>query len=134
MNLPKTLNIPGDSKLFFENQSICGFFGFEFSFQNCFWDLFNASGSSLICKIRNASKLRSRITRTTLIQSSEKTPWEFISIILDKKLTNKFKNGHDKFLSHKVSLKKSLNFVLENPSKKSLNHGTLRAKNFQYHF
>jgi hypothetical protein len=40
-----------------QNQSIRGFFGFESTFQNCFWNVFSTSGLSQICKIRNAWKL-----------------------------------------------------------------------------
>jgi hypothetical protein len=49
---------------------------------------------------------------------------EFKKIILEEKLSNKFKNGHKKFLPHKISREKSLNFmVLAYQSKKSQNHG-----------
>jgi hypothetical protein len=33
------------------NQSTRGFFGFEFSFQNFFWNVFIAFGLSQICKL-----------------------------------------------------------------------------------
>jgi hypothetical protein len=39
------------------NQSTRGFFGFESSFQNCYWNILSTSSLSQICKIRNAWKL-----------------------------------------------------------------------------
>jgi hypothetical protein len=63
MNIPETLKIPSLSGLrkrqqgILRNQSIRGFFGFGYSFQNCFWNVFSTSGLSQICKIRNAWKL-----------------------------------------------------------------------------
>jgi hypothetical protein len=48
MNLPKTLKMPCLNRsgkrrqgIFYENQSIRGFFDFEFSFQNCLFNLFS---------------------------------------------------------------------------------------------
>jgi hypothetical protein len=64
-----------DYKVFYGNQSIRGFFDFEFSFQNCFWNLSSTSGLSQICKLRNAWKLPSAFSRNTLISSSEKSSW-----------------------------------------------------------
>jgi hypothetical protein len=64
MNIPETLKMPSLSGLgkrpqgILRNQSIRGFFGFKFSFQNCFWNVFSTSGLSQICKIRNAWKLQ----------------------------------------------------------------------------
>jgi hypothetical protein len=60
-------------KVFDENQSIRGFFGFKSCFQNCFCNLFSTSGLSHICNIRNVWKLPSPFLRNTLISSSEKT-------------------------------------------------------------
>jgi hypothetical protein len=57
MNHPKTLKMPSLSGLgkkqqgISKNQSISVLFDFEFSFQNFFWNLLNASYSSKICKI-----------------------------------------------------------------------------------
>jgi hypothetical protein len=59
MNIQKALEMPSLSGLgkrpqgILRNQSTRGFFGFEFSFQNCFWNLFSTSGLSKICKLRN---------------------------------------------------------------------------------
>jgi hypothetical protein len=43
--------------------------------QNYFWNLFNSSGSSEICKIKNICKLPSPFSRNTLIACSEKSSW-----------------------------------------------------------
>jgi hypothetical protein len=83
MNIPETLKMPALSGLgkrpqgffFYKNQSINGFFSFEYSFQNCFWNVFSTSGLSQICKIRNAWKLPSPFSRNTLITCSEKSSW-----------------------------------------------------------
>jgi hypothetical protein len=77
-------------KVFYEIQSICGFFGFKFMIQYCFWNLFRISGMSQICKIRNFWKLSSPFSRNTLISSSEKTSWnlEFKNIIFEEKSSN----------------------------------------------
>jgi hypothetical protein len=64
-----------DRKVFYENQTIRGLFGFESSFQNCIWNLFITSGLCQICKIRNVWKLSSPFSRNTLIPSSEKSTW-----------------------------------------------------------
>jgi hypothetical protein len=49
---------------------------------------------------------------------------EFKTNILEEKFSNKFKNGHKKYLPRKISREKSLNFmVLAYLSKKSQNHG-----------
>jgi hypothetical protein len=61
------------TKYFPRTQSARSFFGFEFSFQNCFWNLFSFSGLSQICKIRNTWQLTRPFSRNTLISSSEKT-------------------------------------------------------------
>jgi hypothetical protein len=59
MNIPETLKMPSLSGLkkipqgILRNQSTCGFFGFEFSFQNCCWNVFITSGLSQSYKIRN---------------------------------------------------------------------------------
>jgi hypothetical protein len=58
---------------------------------------------SQICKIRNIWKLPSPVSRDTLISSSEDL-LEFKNIILEEKLFNKFKKGHEKFLSRKAEL------------------------------
>jgi hypothetical protein len=57
-----------DLKIFYENQSIRGFFDFQSSFQNCFWNLFSTSDLSQIVKIR-------KLSRNTQITSSEKSSW-----------------------------------------------------------
>jgi hypothetical protein len=67
------IELERDHKVFYENQSIRGFFGIQFSFQNCFWNLFSNSGLSEICKIRNVWQLSNYFSRNTLITSSEKT-------------------------------------------------------------
>jgi hypothetical protein len=83
------------------NQSTRGFFGFEFNFQNCFWNLFSTFSLPQICKIRNVWKLPSLFSMNTLIPCSEKT---FKNIILEEKLPNKFKYGHKKLLPRNASL------------------------------
>jgi hypothetical protein len=81
MNFPKTLILPSLSGLgkrtqgILRNQSTRGFFGFEFNFQNCFWNVFNTSGLSQSCKIRNIWNLSSPFSRNTLIPFSEKSSW-----------------------------------------------------------
>jgi hypothetical protein len=90
MNIPETLKMPSLSGLgntpqsIFRNQSIRGFFGFKFSFQNCFWNVFNTSG---LKKCLEASK--------SLLRKN---------IILEEKLSHRSKNGHKKFLFRKDSL------------------------------
>jgi hypothetical protein len=51
-----------------------------------------------------ALKLPSPFSRKTVIPNSEKTSGSLKIIILEEKLSNEFKNGHEKFLSRKVSL------------------------------
>jgi hypothetical protein len=63
-----------DHNVFYENQSIRGFFGFEFSFHNCFWNFYSIFGLSQICKKRNVCKLPSSFSRNTN-PCSEKTSW-----------------------------------------------------------
>jgi hypothetical protein len=46
---------------------ICGFFGFESSFQNCFWNLFSFAGLSQIFKIRNAWNFPNSFSKNTPI-------------------------------------------------------------------
>jgi hypothetical protein len=81
MNIPETLKMPSMGGLgkrpqgILQNQSIRGFFGFESSFQNCFWNLLSTSGLSQIWKIRNVWKLPSPFSRNTLTPCSEKTYW-----------------------------------------------------------
>jgi hypothetical protein len=65
-------------------------------------DYFCTSGFSLICKIRNVCKHLNRFSRNTLIRNSEKTSWSLN--ILESKLSNKLKNGNEKFIPHKASL------------------------------
>jgi hypothetical protein len=78
MNIPETQKMPSLSGLgkrpqgILRNKSIRGFFGFTFSFQIWFWNVFSTSGLSQICKIRNALKLPSPFS-LTLIPYSEKT-------------------------------------------------------------
>jgi hypothetical protein len=62
-----------DNKVFFENQRIRGLFGFESSFQNCFWNLFSTSSFSQICKIKNVWKHPSPFSKNNPIPCSEKT-------------------------------------------------------------
>jgi hypothetical protein len=77
MNIPETLKRPSLSGLgkrpqgILRNQSIRGFFDFKSSFQNCFWNVFSASGFSQ----RNVWKLPSPFSWNTLIPCSEKTFW-----------------------------------------------------------
>jgi hypothetical protein len=79
MNIPKTLKMPSESCLgmrpqgILRNQSKRGFFGFESSFLNCFWNGFSTSGLSQICKIRNVCKLPRPFPRNTLFPYSEKS-------------------------------------------------------------
>jgi hypothetical protein len=81
MNISKTLKIPSLSDLgkrpqgILRNQSTRDFFGFEFSFQNCFWNVFSTSVLSQSCKIRNVWKRPSPFSRNTLILCSEKSSW-----------------------------------------------------------
>jgi hypothetical protein len=81
MNLPKTRKIPllsGFDKRpqgIFRKSNIRDFFGFEFSFQNYFWNLCSTSGLCKICKIRNVWKFPSPFSRNTMISRSEKTYW-----------------------------------------------------------
>jgi hypothetical protein len=62
MNIPETLKMPSLAGLgkrqqgILRDQSTRGFFSFESSFQNCFWNVFSTSGLSQICKIRNVWK------------------------------------------------------------------------------
>jgi hypothetical protein len=57
-------------------------------------NIFSTFDFSEICKRRNVWKLPNPFSRNTLISSSEK----FKNIILEEKLSNEFKNGHEKFL------------------------------------
>jgi hypothetical protein len=63
MNIPEKLKMPSLSGLGnkqqgnLRNQSIRSFFGFNFSFQNCFWNVLNTSGLSQIWKMKNVWKL-----------------------------------------------------------------------------
>jgi hypothetical protein len=54
-------------------KSTRGFFGFESSFQYCFWNVLSTSGMSQICKIRNICRLPSPFSRNTLIPCSDKS-------------------------------------------------------------
>jgi hypothetical protein len=73
----KRLNMPLLSGLGMRQQSILrnqrtrGYFWFESSFQNCFWNGLSTSVLSEICKIRNVWKFPSPFSRNTLISSSE---------------------------------------------------------------
>jgi hypothetical protein len=71
-NCPYWVASERDHKVFYENQSIRGFFGFESCFQNCFWNLFNASGLCQICKIKNGWKFPNPFSRNTQILSSDR--------------------------------------------------------------
>jgi hypothetical protein len=72
MNIPETLQMPSLSgwgkrpQGILRKQSTSDFFGFESSFQNCFWNLFITSGLSQIWKIRNIWKLPSPFSMNTL--------------------------------------------------------------------
>jgi hypothetical protein len=63
MKIPETLKMPSLGGLgkrpqdILRNQSIRGFFGLKFSFENCFWNVFSPSDFCQISKIRNAWKL-----------------------------------------------------------------------------
>jgi hypothetical protein len=63
MHIPETLKMPSLSGVgkrqqgILRNQSTRGFFSFESSFHNGFWNVFSTSGLSQICKIRNSWKL-----------------------------------------------------------------------------
>jgi hypothetical protein len=89
MNIPEILKMPPLSGLgkrpgILRNQSIRAFFGFDSSFQNCFWNVFNTSDLSQICKIGNVWKLSRPFSRNTLILCSEKLSWS-LNILLWKK-------------------------------------------------
>jgi hypothetical protein len=123
-----------DDKIFYENQSIRDLFDFESSFQNCFWNLLRISGLSEICKIRNVWKFPSHSQRA-LRSLVLKDFLEFEKIILEVKMSNKFKNGNEIFFSHERLPCESLNFFgLRTPSKKSQTMETLYLKNFRSHF
>jgi hypothetical protein len=62
-----------DNKVF--PKTTRGFFVFESSFRNCFWNNFSISGLSHFCIIRNVWKLPSPFSRNIQISSSEKTSW-----------------------------------------------------------
>jgi hypothetical protein len=101
MSIPETLKTPFWSGLgkrhkgMLRNQSTRGFFGFESSFQNCFWYVFSTSGLSQICKIRNVWKLTSPISRNTLIPCSEKCSH------FGRKIIQKTQKWSWKFFRHK---------------------------------
>jgi hypothetical protein len=101
-NIPETLKMPSLEKRpqgILRNYNTHGFFCFEFSFQNCFWNVFSSSGLSQICKIRNVWEPPSPFSRNTLISCSEKSSW---NMMLEEKLSNKLKNSHDNFCGVKV--------------------------------
>jgi hypothetical protein len=91
-----------DHKIFYENQSIRGFFGFGSSSPNCYWNLFNTSVLSQICKTRNGWKLPSLFPRNTLIPSSEKCSWSLKTSFWKKNCPINSKNDQRKFLSRKA--------------------------------
>jgi hypothetical protein len=136
MNHSKTLKMPLLSRLgkrqegfFSENQSIRGFFGFEYSFYNCFWNLFSASGLSQICKIRNAWKLLYLCSRNTLIPCSEKTSWSLKTLFWKKNYPINSKMVNKNFLHVRLPYKSVIPMVLGYSNKKSQN-----MKNFHDHF
>jgi hypothetical protein len=92
MNIPETLKMPSLSGLgkrqqgILQNQSIRGFFGFNSSFQNCFWNVFSTSGFSQIYKIRTVWKISSPFSRNTLISCSEMTSWSIKLSFWKKKI------------------------------------------------
>jgi hypothetical protein len=82
MNIPETLKMLSVSGLgkrpqgILQNQSIRGFFSFDFTFQNFFLNILSISVLSQIWKIRNFWKPSSPFSINTLIPScSEKTSW-----------------------------------------------------------
>jgi hypothetical protein len=81
MNIPETLKMLSLSGLeegpqgILRIQSTRGFFDFESSFQNCFWNLYITSDLSQICKIRNVWKLTSPFSINTLLPCSEQSSW-----------------------------------------------------------
>jgi hypothetical protein len=82
------------NKVFSENQSIRGLFGFETGFQNCIWNLFSASGLSQICTIRHMSgnyQVRS--------QEVLKVPKTFLKMTLKTKETTYILVSENTFLS-----------------------------------
>jgi hypothetical protein len=93
-----------EPKVFFVHQSICGLFGFESSFQNCFWDLFNHLW--LVLNLLNKKCLQT--FKSVLKEYCDlklcKDFLDFKNNIFEKKLPNKFKNSNEKFLPLKVSL------------------------------
>jgi hypothetical protein len=87
-----------DNKVFSENQSIRGLFGFETnSFQNCIWNLLSTSGLSQICTIRHMSgnyQVRSQGYSEVL-----KVPKTFLKITLKTKETTYILVSENTFLS-----------------------------------
>jgi hypothetical protein len=92
MNIPETLKMPSLSGYgkrpqgILRNQIICGFFGFKFSFQNCFWNVFSTSGLSQICKIRNVWKPLLMEYSDPMLMSLWKDFLEFKNIILEENI------------------------------------------------
>jgi hypothetical protein len=90
MNIPETLKMPSLSGLakrpqgIFRNQSTRGFFEIEYSFQNCFWNLFITSDLSQFCKIINVWNFPSPFSRNTLISCSEKSFWSLKTLFYPK--------------------------------------------------
>jgi hypothetical protein len=124
-----------DPKVYYENISMRGFFDFESSFQNCYWNLFSTSGLSCILKIKNIRKLPSLFSRNTLIPSSERTFWSLKTSFCNQNCPINSKTVM-KIFSHEKLLCQSLNFlVLATPSKKSPKQWKpFRLKNFHDHF
>jgi hypothetical protein len=93
-----------DHKIFYEHQSICGFFGLKSSFQNCIWVHFCTSGLSQICKIKNVWKLPSPVLKEYSDPMLCKDILEIKKIILEEKLSNKLNNSYEHFSGVRVSM------------------------------
>jgi hypothetical protein len=80
------------------NQSTRGFFGFEFSFENCFCNVFSTSGLSQIYKITNVWKLSRPFSRNTLLPHALKNLLGVLKHHFGKKkLSRELKNSRDNF-------------------------------------
>jgi hypothetical protein len=98
------------NKVFSENRSIRGLFGFESSFQNCFWNIFSSSGSSQICKIRYAWKKTGKtLFRAWDLSISWERTWKFpgISYFTDMRRTREAKNIPNTVLKTRLETKET---------------------------
>jgi hypothetical protein len=137
MKIPETLKMPSLSGLgkrpqgILRNQSIRGFFGFKYSFQNGFWNVFSTSGLSQICKIRNGWKLPSPFSWNTVIPMLWKDFLEFKNIILEENLIIKLKNSHGNFSGETVSMVlELLAWICQNHEVQGFFAGNLTWKKF----